>query len=69
METVVAYLVYFVLFGAIGFLIGQRKGRPFAGLVWAMILGPFGWLLMALLPRRDHGVGSGVASPARRRRP
>lgn len=68
METVVLYLVYFVLFGAIGFLIGQRKGRPFAGLVWAMILGPFGWLLMALLPRRD-GVASGVASSARRRRP
>lgn len=43
-------LVYFVLFGAIGWLIGQRKGRPAAGLVWAMLLGPIGWLLVALLP-------------------
>ncbi len=60
METIVLCLVYFVLFGAIGFLIGQRKGRPFAGLVWAMILGPFGWLLMALLPRRDDGVAASV---------
>lgn len=43
-------LVCFILFGAIGWLIGQRRGRPVAGLLWAMLLGPIGWLLMFLLP-------------------
>lgn len=50
MDLTAAVLLYFVLFGAIGMLIGGRKGRPIAGLLWAMVLGPIGWLLMALLP-------------------
>lgn len=43
-------LLSFLTFGAVGWLIGARKGRPLAGLVWAIVLGPIGWLLMALLP-------------------
>lgn len=53
MEIVVALLVWFVLFGAVGYLLGQRKGRPAAGLVWAMLLGPIGWLLVWLGPTVD----------------
>lgn len=49
-EFTIFILVYFVLFGAIGMAIGQRKGRTLAGLVWAMILGPLGWLVVALGP-------------------
>lgn len=49
-EFVIWFCVGFIFFGAIGVLIGQRKGRPLAGMVWGMLLGPFGWLLMALLP-------------------
>lgn len=51
----VGFLAYFVVFGAIGALIGQRKNRAFAGFLWAMILGPIGWLLMALLPPAKNG--------------
>ena len=43
-------LTYFVVFGAVGLLIGQHKGRALAGLFWAMILGPIGWLIIALGP-------------------
>lgn len=46
-------LTYFIAFGAIGMLIGQHKGRPLAGLFWAMLLGPIGWLLIALGPNLD----------------
>ena len=39
-----------IVFGAIGALIGQRKGRPLAGLWWGLLLGPIGWLLVYLGP-------------------
>lgn len=54
-EPLIWVLIYFVLFGAIGMLIGQRKGRVIAGLIWAMLLGPFGWLLVALGPNMGQG--------------
>lgn len=51
MNTVLVYLLLcFVVFGALGWLIGQRKGRPMAGLFWGMVLGPIGWLLILLGP-------------------
>lgn len=50
MSPIALALAYFVVFGSIGLLIGQRRGRGFAGLVWGMVLGPVGWLLMFLLP-------------------
>lgn len=46
----VTFLVFFIVFGAVGMLIGQHKGRAVAGLLWAMLLGPIGWLLVALGP-------------------
>lgn len=61
MNVVVYALIYFIVFGAIGMLIGQRRGRPMAGLVWAMLLGPIGWLLMALLP--SAGATKATACP------
>jgi len=45
---------------AIGRSIGIVKGRPTAGLLWSMILGPIGWLLVALGPNlspRCHRCG------------
>lgn len=49
-ETTAALTFYFVVVGAIGTLIGQRKQRPVGGLLWALVLGPIGWLFMFLLP-------------------
>jgi hypothetical protein len=50
MDILFSLLVAFVLFGAIGMLIGQTKGRPTAGLIFSMLLGPIGWLLIFLGP-------------------
>lgn len=36
--------------GVVGALIGWIKGRWLAGLVWGLVLGPIGWLVVALLP-------------------
>ena len=38
-----------VFFIAVGGLIGWRKGRLKAGLVWSAILGPFGCLVVSLM--------------------
>ena len=60
-ELVIWVLVYFICFGAVGMLIGQRKGRPLAGLVWSMLLGPIGWLLVFFGP--SVGDAKAVACP------
>jgi hypothetical protein len=49
---IIGILSTFVFFGAIGILIGQRKGRTLAGLLFGMILGPIGWLVVALGPSK-----------------
>ncbi|MFZ2986612.1 hypothetical protein [Ideonella sp.] len=49
-EFIIILLLYFIAFGAIGLLIGQKKRRPLAGLVWAMLLGPLGWALVFFGP-------------------
>ena len=60
----IATLATFIFFGAIGYLIGAKKGRPLAGLVWAMLLGPFGWLLVFLLPAaRAPATAPGIPCP------
>jgi hypothetical protein len=33
----------------IGALIGQYKGRVGSGVVWSLLLGPIGWLIVALM--------------------
>ena len=35
-----------VLSAAVGYVIGYRMGRPAAGILWALLLGPLGWLVM-----------------------
>lgn len=38
-----------VFFIAVGAWIGWRKGRLKAGIIWSAVLGPFGWLVVALM--------------------
>ncbi|MEO7916368.1 MAG: hypothetical protein ABIR16_01895 [Dokdonella sp.] len=55
-----------VFFIAVGALIGWRKGRLKAGIIWSAVLGPLGWLvvvLMSPLPKPP------VASPGLPRAP
>jgi hypothetical protein len=47
---VALYLFLWFFICVIGYLIGAKKDRPLAGLAWAFMLGPLGWLLIWLLP-------------------
>lgn len=42
-----------LLFVAVGGLLGWWRGRFWEGVVWAAVLGPFGWLVILLRPRRE----------------
>lgn len=37
---------------AVGALIGWRRGRFWHGVAWALLLGPFGWIVPLALPKR-----------------
>ena len=41
------------LMGLAGWLIGRTRNRPVLGFWLAILLGPLGWLVVALLPRKD----------------
>ncbi|HET6432624.1 hypothetical protein [Dyella sp.] len=41
--------VFFVVVGA---ALGRWRGQTRAGVVWALLLGPIGWLVVLWLPRR-----------------
>jgi len=44
------FLISLVISAAIGALIGERKGRLGAGALFGVLLGPLGWLIVALGP-------------------
>lgn len=37
--------IYFIVAGAIGCVLGLRKGQGIKGLIYGIVLGPIGWLL------------------------
>lgn len=39
---------------AVGALVGWWKGRTLAGLVWGTVLGPIGWIVVALARPEPH---------------
>jgi hypothetical protein len=48
-------LFWAVVFGAVGQAIGARRGmRPIKGVLIGLILGPIGWILLALLPTSEE---------------
>jgi len=48
--TQMEYLLWFVICAAVGGAIGRAKGRPSAGTLFGFLLGPIGWLLVAIGP-------------------
>jgi len=46
----IALVLYVMVFGLVGWVIGERKGRPEAGFLFGALLGPIGWLIVAVGP-------------------
>ncbi len=46
----IALVLYVMVFGLVGWVIGERKGRPEAGFLFGALLGPIGWLIVAAGP-------------------
>lgn len=40
------FLFIWIVVALIGYAIGKSKGRPGAGFVWGLLLGPIGWLVI-----------------------
>ena len=39
-----------MIFGLVGWVVGERKGRPEAGFIFGALLGPIDWLIVAVGP-------------------
>jgi len=46
-----ALLLWNVLFVVVGGLLGWWRGRTVEGIVWAVVLGPIGWIIVLAKPR------------------
>ena len=40
-----------LVFVAVGALLGWWRGRLWAGVIWALALGPIGWIIVLLAPQ------------------
>jgi F0F1-type ATP synthase assembly protein I len=46
-------LVGILIGGGIGYLIGNSKGRPGLGVILGALLGCIGWIIVAIIPRKN----------------
>ena len=44
------FLVVWAIMALVGYLIGKSKSRPVSGFIWGLLLGPIGWLVIAVGP-------------------
>ena len=59
-------VLWSVLFVLVGALLGWWRGRTREGIVWALLLGPIGWIIV-LRPSRPRPSGTPPPLPGRRR--
>jgi len=48
--SAIALTLYVLIFGLVGWLIGDQKGRAGAGFLFGILLGPIGWVVVLLGP-------------------
>ena len=49
-SSAIALTLYVIIFGLVGWAIGDRKGRAGAGFLFGILLGPLGWLIVLIGP-------------------
>jgi len=50
---VISSLVGIVIGAIVGYLIGNAKGRPGLGVILGALLGCIGWIIVAVIPRKN----------------
>lgn len=61
-----ALTLWSVFFVVVGAGLGWWRGHTRAGVLWALALGPIGWLVVLWLPRAQPGVPPPLPKSARR---
>lgn len=46
----IGFLVVWITIGFVGYLIGKFRSRAVEGFVWGLLLGPIGWVVVAIRP-------------------
>jgi hypothetical protein len=44
------FLIWILVCGGVGFLIGRSRDQAASGIIWGAILGPIGWIVVLCLP-------------------
>lgn len=57
------WLLYFFIAILVGGLIGHKRHRVGFGVVLSLLLGPVGWLIVALMPAYSEPIGGSAPSP------
>ncbi len=63
-----ALTLWSVFFVAVGAGLGWWRGHTRAGVLWALALGPIGWLVVLWMPRAGTGVPPPLPPSSRQRR-
>lgn len=63
--SILLVLAYVAYFGGVGLYVAVAKGRPVGeGFTLGLVAGPFGWLIVAMLPTSTGEVRSSSSSAA-----
>jgi len=68
MEFLIFLVVGCIITGAIGAYVGRTKGRQTEGMLFGILLGPLGWIIVLLMPENKSSHPSGLPADYLRKR-
>lgn len=63
------FVIIFAVLALVGALIGQHKGRTGFGAILGFLLGPIGWLIVALMPSNEQQLKKRNPGPKQKKCP
>jgi hypothetical protein len=62
MDGILWLLLWGIIWGFIGYLVGNAKGQAVSGVIWSLLLGPIGVIIVLALPKIEPE-GAGPTPP------